>query len=195
MRAPLDRYDTPAWAVKLLLRKVPELRGRRLFDPCCGDGAMARAVSKSRFDEVLINDIDVRMPADLHWDLRRQALWEMAAVQCSIGTLRASPDWCVTNPPFGLTGDVLRLALMHCKGVALLLRLSALEVCKGRELLQLYPPSRQIVLPRIRFRGIGTDSVTTAWFIWPPVGVTLSGPPILCIGKPSVHGLAERSAA
>ncbi len=183
-RAPLDRYDTPAWAVKLLLREVPELRGRRLFDPCCGDGTMALALVLSRFERAVTNDIDVKTPAVAHMDLRRESLWE-----------RAAADWCVTNPPFSLTGDVLRLALLHCKGAALLLRLSALEVCKGRELLQLYPPSRQLVLPRIRFRGKATDSVTCAWFVWAPPGVVLSGPPILCVGKAQISELTVRAAA
>ena len=183
-RAPLDRYDTPPWAVQVLLHHVPELRGRRLFDPCCGDGSMSLTVAGGRFQQVLTNDIDSGAPSPFHWDLRRRALWEMAKA-C----------WCVTNPPFCLTGEVMQLSLAHCQGVALLLRLSALEVCKGRELLELYPPRRQIVLPRIRFRGRSTDQVTTAWFVWAPVGSELSGPPIVCVSKQHAQSFAERTAA
>lgn len=171
-RAPLDRYDTPAFAVAELLKHVPELRGGRLFDPCSGGGEMAAALA-SRFGHVFTNDVDPTTPAQTHFDLRRRGLWEMAR-----------PDWTVTNPPFCLLGEVLRLALDYSKGVALLLRLSAVEVCEGREYLAVYPPARQIVLPRIRFRGNGTDSVTCCWFLWPPVGQQLSGSPIVCIGKP-----------
>lgn len=171
-RAPLDRYDTPAFAVAELLENVPELRGGRMFDPCSGNGNMAAALA-SRFDQVITNDVNPWTPAQHHFDMRRRWLWELAR-----------PDWTVTNPPFCLLGEVLRLALDYSRGVALLLRLSAVEVCEGREYLPFYSPARQIVLPRIRFSGKGTDSVTCCWFLWPPVGETLSGSPIMCIGKP-----------
>lgn len=179
-RAHLDRYDTPDFAVAELVRRVPELRGGTLFDPCAGNGSMAEALAP-RFQQVITNDVNPQTPARTHYDLRRRAMWELAR-----------PDWTVTNPPFCLLADVLRLALDYSQGVALLLRMSALEVCKGREFLELYPPQRQIVLPRIRFRGKGTDSVTCCWFLWPPVGQTLSGAPIVCIGKPNKKLPAKR---
>ena len=162
-RAPLDRYDTPPFAVATLLRELPELRGRRLFDPCSGNGQMAQAVAKGRFAEVITNDIDPSTPTPNHHDLRRRWMWE------SVG-----PDWCVTNPPFCLLGETFNLALDYTrKGVALLVRLSVLEVCKGRERIELYPPDRMIVLPRIKFRGQSTDKVTCAWMIWAQPGTEL----------------------
>ncbi|MFO0580506.1 MAG: hypothetical protein U1A78_41575 [Polyangia bacterium] len=176
-RAPLDRYDSPPYATEALVRSVPELRGHTLLDPCCGDSSMAWRL-RTRFRRVLLNDIDPQIPTLLHWDLRRPALWESARA-----------DWCVTNPPFCLAGETLNLALDHCRvGVALLLRLSALEVCEGREFIELYPPQRTIVLPRIRFRGKGTDKATVAWFIWSRL--TLSGPPIVCISRRTARRLA-----
>lgn len=185
MRDRLDRYYTPAFAVDELLKNVPELSGKRLFDPCSGDGTMADRVG-ARFSTVYTNDIDPDSPASTHLDLRRGAMWE---------TIR--PTWTVTNPPFCLLAEVLRLALDYSQGVALLLRLSAIEVCKGREFLSLHSPAKQIVLPRIRFRGRGTDSVTTCWFLWPPVGQTLSGAPIVCVPKTlkTCSGLARKEAA
>jgi len=154
-RAPLDRYDTPPFAVALLLRELPELRGRRLFDPCCGDGRMAAALA-GRFEEVITNDIDPQTPTNNHHDLRRRWIWESVA-----------PDWTVTNPPFCVVGQAMNLALDYSrKGVALLVRLSVLEVCKGRERIEAMPPNRIIVLPRIKFRGKGTDVVTCAWMVW-----------------------------
>ncbi len=185
MRDRLDRYYTPRFAVDELLRNVPDLKGKRLFDPCSGDGSMA-ARCAPRFSEVFTNDIDPDACAMSHLDLRRRAMWELIR-----------PTWTITNPPFCLLGEVLRLALDYSQGVALLLRLSAVEVCAGREFLPLYPPTRQIVLPRIRFRGRGTDSVTTCWFLWPPVGQTLSGAPIVCVPKTlkTCSGLARKEAA
>ncbi len=111
---------------------------------------MAQAVAKGRFAEVITNDIDPTAPTPNHHDLRKRWMWESVA-----------PDWCVTNPPFCLLGETFNLALDYSrKGVALLVRLSVLEVCKGRERIELYPPDRMIVLPQIKFRGQGTDNVS-----------------------------------
>ena len=163
-RAPLDRYDTPPFAVALLLREVPEMRGRRLFDPCSGNGQMAQAVAKGRFSEVITNDIDPMAPTPNHHNFRKRSIWESVA-----------PDWTVTNPPFLYAGECWNLAMDHSrKGVALLVRLSFLEVCKGRERLALCPPVRVIVLPRIKFRGRSSDSVTCAWMVWTQPGSDLS---------------------
>lgn len=178
-RAPLDRYDTPPFATEALVRAVPEIRGGTLFDPCCGETSMAWRLRR-RFSRVLLNDIDPKIPIRSHRDLRRPALWEMAR-----------PDWCVSNPPFCLAGETLNLALDHCRrGVALLLRLSALEVCEGREFIELYPPQRTIVLPRIKFRGKGADNVTVAWFVWGLNGLRLRGRPLVCVSKRTARRLA-----
>lgn len=182
-RAPYERYDTPPFCTEALARAVPEIRGGTLFDPCCGDTSMAWRLRR-RFRQVLLNDLDPRIPVRSHWSLSRRGLWEMA-----------KPDWCVTNPPFSLTGDVLNLALDYCtQGIALLLRLSAMEVCEGREFIEMYPPQRTIILPRIRFRGGGTDSVTVAWFIWARNGLRLSGPPVVCVSKRTARRLAWLSS-
>ncbi len=180
-RAPLDRYDTPPFAVAALLRELPELRGRRLFDPCSGNGQMAQAVATGRFAEVITNDIDPTAPTPNHHDLRKRWMWESVA-----------PDWCVTNPPFSLAGECWNLAMDYCrKGVAMLVRLSFLEVCKGRERIALCPPIVPIVLPRIRFRGSATDSVTCAWLVWAQPGTHIPAR-MECIGK---NSLIEEVAA
>lgn len=184
-RAPLDRYDTPPFAVALLLRELPELRGRRLFDPCSGNGRMAQAVA-GRFAEVITNDIDPTAPTPNHHDLRKRWIWESVA-----------PDWTVTNPPFCLLGETLNLSLDYSrKGVALLVRLSVLEVCKGRERIELYPPDRMIVLPRIKFRGQSTDKVTCAWMIWAQPGTELQRQAaIRSVSKRTAQLIAEGVAA
>ena len=140
---------------------------------------MAQAVAKDRFSEVITNDIDPTTPTPNHHDLRKRWLWESVA-----------PDWCVTNPPFSMAGECWNLAMDHSrKGVALLVRLSFLEVCKGRERIAMCRPTGMIVLPRIRFRGKRTDNVTCAWILWAQPGTDLPSF-IECVGK-----LAEREAA
>lgn len=181
-RAPLDRYDTPQFANAILAREVPELRGGLLLDPCAGNCAMASYFS-SRFDRVLCNDLDAQTPAPFHYDLRRRALWE---------GLR--PSWVITNPPFFLVGEMINYCLDYCRaGFALLVRLSVLEVCKGRERLSIAPPQRTIVLPRIRFSGRGTDSVTCAWLVW--AEAKLSGPPTVCISRRESQSAMHRDGS
>jgi hypothetical protein len=73
-------------------------------------------------------------------------------------------------------------ALGHADNVAILARLSSLEVCKGREFLADHPPYKLIVIHRsaLKFRGgSGSDKVTCAWLLW---AQKLSGPPIVCVG-------------
>ena len=179
-RAPLDRYDTPRSAVNVLLRELPELRGRRLFDPCSGNGQMAQAVAKGRFAEVITNDIDPTTPSANHYDLRRRFVWESVR-----------PDWTVTNPPFCWAGECWNLAMDYSrKGVALLVRLSFLEVCKGGERFALHPPDRVIVMPRMKFDGKGADKVTCAWLVWLFSSAQESA--IRCVGK---QALVESEAA
>jgi len=177
-RAPLDRYDTPLWMVEALLRHVPEIGGGTLLDPCCGGSSMAWRLA-GRFDRVVLNDIDPQVRCSSHRDLLKSSyLWS-----------GSEPDWCVTNPPFSLTGRVINQALHHCRrGVALLLRISALEVCAGREILAIDPPHRLIVLPRFKFRDRGHDLVTVAWFVWSRQE-PLAGAPIVLVSRSQAQRL------
>jgi hypothetical protein len=87
-------------------------------------------------------------------------------------------DWVITNPPYALStgakaSDFVRQAFAFAPCVAMLLRLSWLEPCPDRaDILQRRPPQQIIILPRISFTGPhgrrGTDSVTSAWFVWDP---------------------------
>lgn len=165
-----DRYLTPDSAVRCLLDRDGEIRGKLLLDPCSGDGRMA-ALLAPRFTHVITNDIAEDCPADLNGDARDPGLWSPPCVE---GDPR--PSWCVTNPPFSLAGPILQLALQHCtRGVALLLRCTFLEAVAyerrkvkglGREWLAETPPSRLICLPRVSFTGQGSDSAAAWWMIW-----------------------------
>jgi hypothetical protein len=177
-RAPLDRYDTPLWMVEALLRHVPEIGGGTLLDPCCGGSSMAWRLA-GRFDRVVLNDIDPQVPTVSHYDISRSCyIWA-----------GSDADWVITNPPFSLSGRVINRALHYSRrGVALLMRISALEVCAGREILGIDPPHRLIVLPRFKFRDRGTDSVTVGWFVWSRQE-RFTGPPIVLVSRPEAQRL------
>lgn len=88
-------------------------------------------------------------------------------------------DWVVTNPPYttGVLEKVLEASLAYVRhGVAMLLRLSAMEPVIKRgtrgHILQSYADCMRYLMPfsdpRPRYDRTkkGTDSVTTAWFVW-----------------------------
>ncbi len=156
-RRQLDQYLTVPWATQALVEEFPEIKGTRLLDPCCGDGRMAMALA-SRFDIVELNDVDrFNRAAQYLYDASRPDLYE--AHDC---------DWVVTNPPFSQAGEIAHQCLQHARvGVALLLRCTFGEPCKGRQWLIEWPPTALLMLPRISFTGDGsTDSAPCWWFVW-----------------------------
>lgn len=154
-----DRYYTPAWATQALLQHAPDLAGGTLYDPCCGDGRMARQLYEAGACEMCLrNDIDPRQTqAHRHEDATQVQTWIDAG----------NPDLVITNPPFCAAGAIARHALQHARvAVALFLRITWLEPCAGRTWLIECPPTELLILPRISFTGGGMDSATCAWFIW-----------------------------
>ena len=131
-----------------------------VFEPCVGKGDILVALmNHSSADNFLCNDADKTITADFHLDARLPESWEVFGLV----------DWVVTNPPFDVAFDILKLAHQHTvKGIALLLRLSFLEPVIERAVwLAGNPPQREYILPRISFTGDGnTDSVTCAWMVW-----------------------------
>lgn len=155
MRNPLDAYQTPEWQVKALLRRTPYGFNGPFYEPCVGDGSIARFLRP--FGEVWTNDIDVNCVAQTHLDATMPDTW---------------PDgirWTVTNPPFNDALSITRNAVCESRiGIVMLLRISWLEPTEERSaFLKEYPPNKIIVMPRWSYKGNGkTDSATTAWMIW-----------------------------
>lgn len=156
-----DRYLTPPLATQALLDAFPEIAGTLLFDPCCGDGRMARQIG-NRFLRVLLNDLCAADPMQ-HLDATRPESW------AKWGARRRLIDaaWVATNPPFCHASSIAWQALEAGFHVALLLRITWLEAVDERQWLTRRPPTTILVLPRIDFIGAGsTDGATYAWMIW-----------------------------
>lgn len=156
-RRALDFYETPPHYIAALLGEV-NIYGT-VFEPCVGDGAIARAIHDLRtVRRIYTNDIDRKRKADTHDDAR------------TIEGIVA--DWWVTNPPFDGELEILENALSQCGNIAFLGRLSFLEPTEERSmLLETRPPTRVIVLPRYSFRlnddgKKQTDNVTCCWMVW-----------------------------
>lgn len=157
-----DQYFTPEFATQILLAYRPDISGV-ILEPCVGNGDMAGPLRER--GRVWTNDIDERMPADVHMDATGQAFWNLV----EFGPLQDRPNFIVSNPPFNVCASIVQQAYDHASvGIAMLLRLSFLEPCGDRaDFLAEHPPDDVLVLPRISFTGNGkTDNCTCAWFVW-----------------------------
>jgi hypothetical protein len=160
-RRPKDFYATPAWVTEALLRHV-SLRGP-VWEPCCGDGAMARVLAAHGL-AVQASDIADRGFGDSGIDF----------LACT--RLPAGCRSIVTNPPYGEAApadaprksatallDFLRHALGLTAGVrgqlALLVRLQWLAGQRAAALLSAAPFAATIVLTRrIRWFDMGAET-------------------------------------
>ncbi len=168
-----DFYPTPAWVTEALLDSVT-LRGP-VWEPCCGDGAMAR-VFQQRGHEVTASDLMDR-------GYGRTGVDFMAA--------EAFPDGCqsmVTNPPYGdgggsakgvqvpgallgFTRHAIKLTEQADGQLALLVRFQWLAGRKAATLISAGPLSKIVVLRR-RIRWFDMGPLTNhgqhhhAWLFW-----------------------------
>jgi hypothetical protein len=168
VRSAFDFYETPSWMVRSLLHYHPSIAGTRVLECASGNDAIANVLREEYGCEVFTNDIDPRHPAQTHHDAATDAYWRQAP----------EVEWVISNLPFDVAFDVLTRAVAHARfGVAFLLRKTFLEPTKDRRRvrrgliargpwLALHPPTREIGLPRHKFRGDGSDTVACDWMLW-----------------------------
>ena len=161
MRRKLDAYYTQQKAVYALLPYLECLPEDTIYEPCCGELAIAKILYRSGLKNIYTNDINKKLRAHKHLDC-------ISFIELG-GTELPTPDWVITNPPFNRAFDVVTSSYRKVqRGMALLLRRSFLEPTYERQdFLVKYPPTKQITLPRISFTDDGKmDSVTCDWYIW-----------------------------
>lgn len=159
-RRHMDFYETSAEAVDALVKHYLGATFKKealILEPCCGDGAIVRALKSYGYEDIITNDLDCTREAHAHYD----------ASTARFGFGR-KPNVVVTNPPFNKAFPILLNLHAQEMSVAMLLRLTFLEPTKERgEWLAAHPPTQLIVLPRYSFTGDGkTDRVTCAWMVW-----------------------------
>jgi hypothetical protein len=168
-----DFYPTPDWVTQALLKQVA-LRGP-VWEPCCGDGAMARVLERAGHDVVASDLVD-----------RGFGRGGVDIFDCT-----AFPAGCralVTNPPYGDGGDSVRPTnaslgmlnfvrhtldlTMRAEGqLALLVRFQWIAGKRAASLISSGPLSRVVVLTkRIQWFDMGEQTTTGqhhhAWLFW-----------------------------
>lgn len=161
-----DFYPTPRPAVEALLRGGPILGPTHLphavWEPACGDGAIAR-VLEDRGHRVVSTDLN-----DHGYGLSGIDFLKIARIGGSV-----YPRCIVTNPPFSLADQFWRHAMdLGVDVVALFVRLAFLEGMKRREMFLRAPPYAILVFSdRVTLApkgsGITKGSPTAyVWFLW-----------------------------
>jgi hypothetical protein len=151
-----DFFPTPPWATYALIENEPFEGG--IWEPACGDGAMARVLAL-RGNPVTATD-----------------LYDRGFGQSGIDFLQGTrmADNIVTNPPYNAAEGFVRVG-MKCarRKFALLLRLAFLEGAnRATTIFTTCPPSRVWVFSeRITFYPAGavqkgTGTTAYAWFVW-----------------------------
>lgn len=151
-----DFYPTPAWATHALC-EVESFTGT-IWEPACGDGAMAE-VLRARGHVVEASDLYDRGYGEPGVDFM---------------TAERRVANVVTNPPYNSAEGFIAAALRQAESkVAFLLRLAFLEgASRGAGLFKTNPPSRvHVFSERVTFAPAGvtlSNGGTTAyaWFIW-----------------------------
>lgn len=151
-----DFYPTPDWATHALVDN--EQFERDIWEPACGDGAMAQVLATSGC-EVYASDLYDR---------------GFGATGEDFLTSKRTATNIVTNPPYNSAEGFVKKGLAaSTKKMALLLRLAFLEGANRQQTIFLpTPPSRVWVFSeRITFyqkgavkKGSGTTAY--AWFVW-----------------------------
>jgi hypothetical protein len=172
-----DFYPTPPEPTRALIR-AERLRlnsFKSVWEPACGDGAMAREIRAYGIETVCSDLIDRGAGAEIR----------------SFYDFDTAPSQAiVTNPPFQEcnSGAWIKHAI-GCLGVdymALLLPLSWLGAETRAALWAQYTPARVYLMRwRIDFTGAGASPMLNAWFVW-----DASAPK----GETTLHMLSKRDA-
>ncbi|MDB5691688.1 MAG: hypothetical protein JWO81_751 [Alphaproteobacteria bacterium] len=178
-----DFFPTPAWATHALIDNEP-FEGE-IWEPACGDGAMAKVLEATGCS-VYASDLYDRGYGEGGIDF--------------LGSDRRT-DNIVTNPPYNAAESFVRAGLsLASRKVALLLRLAFLEGAnRQRTIFSRNPPSRVWVFSeRITFypKGAlrkGTGTTAYAWLIWDVNSASSSELRWLAPGYKARHGDGNQS--
>lgn len=153
-RQERDWYPTPSDVTQALVNRH-SLAGRRVWEPCCGDGAMSTVL---RLNGATVHQSDIEPQV------------EDAATLDFFWTMEM-PGGCeaiVTNPPFVRAADFIWHAMkLKPKFVAVLLKSTFWHAVRRRPLFDAHPPTHVHPLTwRPDFLGLGGPTMDVIWTVW-----------------------------
>ena len=187
----LDWFATPPFASRAggEIIKAIDPHAESAWECACGDGIMA-ACLKPYFRRVWASDIEPQVTGARQIDFRLE------------GPDMPEADWIITNPPFALAEDFVRIGLRRARrGVAVLCRLAFLESV-GRYPLHfggehpltiLAPFSERVAMQLGPWEPDCSTATAYAWFIYRRAGANAPGPAIIRpIGPGTKARLSEK---
>lgn len=153
-----DFYPTPPEPTRAILRAEKSRLSDfpAIWEPACGDGAMAQEIQRAGHDVICSDLVDRGADAEI----------------CSFYDFRHAPSNAIlTNPPFNEcnSGDWIRHAIdvLGVDYMALLLPLNWPGAQSRASLWAKHPPARVYLMRwRIDFTGAGAPPMLNAWYVW-----------------------------
>ncbi len=170
-RSEADNYPTPSWCVRRLLEIVTLPKEGNYLEPAAGDGAIVRAADSM---DPGLGGVEPPIRWWLH-ELREECRKDLDTLgYVEIGDFLhdghggqpGTFDVCITNPPFSLAMEFIRVCLPISDHAIFLLRLNFLGSEERSKFIRETMPDIYVLPNRPSFTGGHTDSIEYAWFHW-----------------------------
>lgn len=156
-RKPADFYPTPPDVTVALLDFLALPPGQSIWEPACGDGAMAKVLGERH--KVLATD------------LREDSGYGAGGMDFLAADISESAhDWIITNPPFKLAADFIEKSLKVTGNVAMLLKSQYWHAKSRIALFEKHPPAYVLPLtwrPSFLEKERGNSPLMDViWVVW-----------------------------
>jgi hypothetical protein len=182
-RNPRDFYSTPMWPVTEALAHHVAIKGKTAWEPCCGDGAMVRALIEAGAGRVYASDISPQ-----HFDLAQPGFFDALTLPVAVERdfllehtrLPKGTELIVTNPPYKLASEFISRGLAHIRDAqnrhAYLMLAFLLPIDFDSALTRAHQFGdceeffgKIVLRRRINWiEGTSGQSENHAWFLWAP---------------------------
>lgn len=180
-REGLDFFPTPPWATRALPEWVlpggaTAMRGRSVWEPCCGEGHQAEVLAEY-FGRVHASDV---YP---HGYGAVGSFIGNAGLDLDIARCPFAPDWIITNPPYSLAVEVVERALAEAReGVAVLVRTLWIESDDRYQLFCRHEPwmvatfAERVPMVQYRWDPEASTATSYSWIVWLKTGGVFARP-------------------
>ncbi len=167
-----DFYETPGWAVDVIIPHLPFATASLVVDAGAGTGAISERIARL-FPQLEV--LGVEKQPDLIVKARARGLYACEFIEADFESWqsdRSSPDIVIMNPPYSRAIEFIRRAQQIVRRgghVAALLRLGFLASSSRFDFHTKHPSRVRVLDRRPSFTGDGkTDASDYAWFVWSP---------------------------